>query len=188
MKRLLFALTIACIPISACAPSSESIAIEKPTNDGEARIAKCNSVRDQAKSMEEASGQFARQARANQLNWITAEVKKLYEDGKITVDDWTLFSSSTSKSTTLFKLPGGELDLLMKKIVESGWIKPYLPKDVVELGEKAAMSPSGASYQVNYPECFSDLEFSRIQLLAKLKPSKGVWAERIENPVDLIPY
>ena len=188
MKRLLLALLAVCIPLSACAPSSESIAIEKQITEDEARIAKCNSVRDKAKSMEEASGQLAKQARATQLIWIVSEVKKLYESKKITEGEWTLFSSSTSQSTPLLKLPGGELDLLMKKIVNNGWIKPYLPKEVIELGESAAMSPSGASYQVNYPECFSDIEFSGIQLFAKLKPSKGVWAERIENPIDLIPY
>ena len=187
MKRLAIGLLIASITLSACAPNPQSISVDKLITEDEARIAKCDSVREKAKSMDETSGRLAKQARARQLVWITEEVKKLHIDGRVSKVEWKLFTDSISQDSPLLKLPGGELDSLMQKIVANGWIRPYLPKDVVELGEQAAMSPSGASHQVKYPECFSAIDFSAIQLLANLKLSKGVWADRIENPVDLIP-
>jgi hypothetical protein len=75
----------------------------------------------------------------------------------------------------------------MQRVVDNGYIKPYLPKNVVELGTKAALSPSSADYQIDFPQCFSEIEFSGIKMLADISPSKGVWSDKIGNPMDLIP-
>jgi hypothetical protein len=84
-------------------------------------------------------------------------------------------------------MPGGELETLMKKLVNRGYLNGYLPSNVIELGEKAFLS-SGESYkfQLEHKECYSDFENETTESLAKLK-IKSAWAQRVENPVDLVP-
>ena len=144
-------------------------------------------MRKKATEISEYSSKLVIEARTLQRIWITEEMNKLKESEKISLEEYDLFSLHVQSEITPPIWPGGELDLLMKKVVTKGYIKPYLPRNVVDLGTKAALSPNSAKYQVDYPECFSEIEFDGIKLLAELTPNKGVWGNKVENPADLIP-
>jgi hypothetical protein len=175
------------LTLTSCGVSEEDVAIDKQIAADQARVAKCDEVRAKSKEITDYSSNLVKEARRAQLTWITDEMNTLKESGKISMAEWEVFSQYIKPGITPPKMPGGELDLLMQKIVAKGYIRPYLPKEVVELGTKAALSPNSASYEVGFPECFSDIEFAGIKMLADLAPVKGVWGDKVENPVDLIP-
>lgn len=173
--------------LTSCGTSEEGLAIDKQIAADQARVAKCDEMRAKSKEISEYSSNLVKEARRIQLVWITNEMSVLKESGKISSTEWEIFSQFIKPGITPPKMPGGELDLLMKKVVARGYIRPYLPKEVVELGTKAALSPNSASYEVGFPECFSDIEFAGIEMMADLAPVKGVWGDKVENPADLIP-
>jgi hypothetical protein len=175
------------LTLTACGVSEEDVAIDKQIAADQARVAKCDEVRAKSKEITDYSSNLVKEARRAQLTWITDEMNTLKESGKISIAEWEVFSQYIKPGITPPKMPGGELELLMKKVVAKGYIRPYLPKEVVELGTKAALSPNSASYEVGFPECFSDIEFAGIKMLADLEPVKGVWGNKVENPSDLIP-
>ena len=188
MKRTLAVLTaLLCLTLTGCGQSKEDLAIQKQIAADQARVAKCDAMRAKAKEMSDYSSNLVKEARQRQLTWITNEMKRLKDSGKISAADWSVFSVYAKPGITPPKIPGGDIDLLMKRVVNQGLISPYLPKDVVDLGTKAALSPNSATYEVNFPECFSEVEFIGIKMLADLKPQKGTWADRIVNPTNLIP-
>jgi hypothetical protein len=183
----LVAVTLLSFSLTSCGTSEEDLAIDKQIAADQARVAKCDEVRAKSKEISDYSSNLVKEARRIQLVWITNEMTLLKESGKISATEWEVFSQYIKPGITPPKMPGGELEQLMKKVVAKGYIKPYLPKEVVELGTKAALSPNSASYEVGFPECFSDIEFAGIKMLADLEPVKGVWGNRVENPSDLIP-
>lgn len=164
------------------------MAIDAQIKADQERIARCDAMRAKSKEISDYSSGLVKEARQIQLAWITDVMTRLKDSGKISSNDWEVFSQYNVPGITPPKMPGGELDLLMRRVVAEGHIRPYLPKEVVDLGTKAALSPNSASYEVDFPECFSDIEFAGIKMLAELKPVKGAWANKVENPVDLIPY
>ena len=186
MKRV-FSFLVASIVLTGCAASAENVAIDEEIAKNIARLEKCDKVEIKAAEISEASSKLAKEAKRLQLVWIIDEMQKLKDSGKITQSEWVTFSEYIDARIPPPKFPGSDLDLLMQKVVQNGYIEPYLPENVVALGTKAALSPSSADYQVKFPECFSDIEFSGIKMLADLTPIKGIWADRIENPMDLIP-
>lgn len=184
---VILAACLLALTLTSCGVSEEDVAIEKQIAADQARVAKCDEVRAESKKITEYSSNLVKEARRAQLKWITDEMTTLKELGKISITEWEVFAQYIKPGITPPKMPGGELELLMRKVVEKGYIRPYLPKEVVELGTKAALSPNSASYEVGFPECFSDIEFAGIKMLADLPPVKGVWGNKVENPVDLIP-
>jgi hypothetical protein len=183
----LIVVTLLCFSLASCGTSEEDLAIDKQIAADQARVAKCDEMRAKSKEISEYSSNLVKEARRIQLVWITNEMSVLKESGKISSTEWEIFSQFIKPGITPPKMPGGELDLLMKKVVARGYIRPYLPKEVVELGTKAALSPNSASYEVGFPECFSDIEFAGIEMMADLAPVKGIWGDKVENPADLIP-
>jgi hypothetical protein len=173
--------------LTSCGTSEENLAIDNQIAADQERITKCDAMRAKSKEISDYSSNLVKEARRIQLVWITNEMSALKESGKISSTEWEVFSQYIKPGITPPKMPGGELELLMKKVVAKGYIKPYLPKEVVELGTKAALSPNSASYEVGFPECFSDIEFAGIEMMADLAPVKGVWGDKVENPSDLIP-
>jgi hypothetical protein len=185
MKR--FTALAICLVLTGCGVSTEDVAIDREIAASKARIEKCDAMRTKAKEMKDYTSNLVKEARALQLVWIKEEMGKLKDSGKISSDDWNLFSEYVKPGLTPPKIPGGELDLLMKRVVAKGYIRPYLPKDVVALGTEASLSPSVAEYQIGFPECFGEIELSGLKMLADLGPVKGIWGDRVENPADLIP-
>jgi len=183
----LIVITLLSFSLTSCGTSEEDLAIDKQIAADQVRVAKCDEMRAKSKEISDYSSNLVKEARRIQLVWITNEMSALKESGKISSTEWEVFSQFIKPGITPPKMPGGELELLMKKVVAKGYIKPYLPKEVVELGTKAALSPNSASYEVGFPECFSDIEFAGIKMMADLAPVKGVWGDKVENPSDLIP-
>ena len=173
--------------LTSCGTSEEGLAIDKQIAADQARVAKCDEMRAKSKEISDYSSNLVKEARRIQLAWITNEMNLLRESEKISNAEWEVFSQYIKPGITPPKMPGGELELLMKKVVAKGYIRPFLPREVVELGTKAALSPNSASYEVGFPECFSDIEFAGIEMMADLAPVKGVWGDKVENPADLIP-
>jgi hypothetical protein len=182
-----FSILAICLTLTGCGVNAESVAIDKEIAASKERIVKCDAMRAKVKEIDDYSSNLVKEARALQLIWITEEMGKLRDSRKISEEDWNLFSLYVKPGITPPKIPGGELDLLMKQVVTKGYIPPYLPRDVVDLGTKAALSPNSAAYQVGFPECFSEIEFLGIKMLAELEPVKGVWGNKVDNPTDLIP-
>ena len=176
-----------CFLLTACGVNPEDVAIDNQIAADQERITKCDAMREKSKEISDYSSSLVKEARRIQLVWITNEMTVLKESGKISNTDWEVFSQYIKPGITPPKMPGGELELLMKEVVAKGYIRPYLPKEVVELGTKAALSPKSASYEIGFPECFSDIEFAGIEMMADLAPVKGVWGDKVENPSDLIP-
>jgi len=183
----LIVITLLSLSLTSCGTSEEDLAIDNQIAADQQRIIKCDAMRAKSKEISDYSSNLVKEARRIQLVWITNEMGALKESGKISSTEWEVFSLYIKPGITPPKMPGGELELLMKKVVAKGYIKPYLPKEVVELGTKAALSPNSASYEVGFPECFSDIEFAGIEMMADLVPVKGVWGDKVENPSDLIP-
>lgn len=186
-RFLVTSLLSTCFLVTACGVNSEDVAIDNQITAAQERIAKCDAMRAKSKEISDYSSNLVKEARRIQLVWITNEMSDLKESGKISAAEWEVFSQYIKPGITPPKMPGGELELLMKKVVAKGYMRPYLPKEVVELGTKAALSPNSASYEVGFPECFSDIEFAGIEMMADLKPLKGVWGDKVANPADLIP-
>ena len=186
-KSLTIIIALVTFTLTGCGETKEDLAIQRQIAADQARVAKCDAMRAKAKEMSDYSSNLVKEARSLQLVWITNEMKRLKDSGKISAADWDVFSVYTKPGITPPKIPGGDIDLLMKRVVNQGLIKPYLPKEVVDLGSKAALSPNSATYEVNFPECFSEVEFIGIKMLADLKPQKGVWGNKLANPSDLIP-
>ena len=183
----LIVLILLSFSLTSCGTSEEDLALDVQIAADQARVAKCDEMRAKSKEISDYSSNLVREARRMQLVWITNEMSVLKEAGKISTIEWEVFSQYIKPGITPPKMPGGELDVLMKKVVAKGYIRPYLPKEVVDLGIEASLSPNSASYEVGFPECFSDIEFAGIEMMADLAPVKGVWGNKIENPADLIP-
>ena len=188
MSRFLITSVVStCFLLTACGVNPEDVAIDNQIAADQERITKCDAMRAKSKEMSDYSSNLVKEARRIQLDWITSEMSLLKESGKVSAAEWEVFSQYIKPGITPPKMPGGELELLMKKVVAKGYIRPFLPKEVVDLGTEASLSPNSASYEIGFPECFSDIEFAGIKLLADLVPVKGVWGNKVENPADLIP-
>jgi hypothetical protein len=138
--------------------------------------------------MDEFSASLVRQANELQQNWITLEMINLNNLGKISDNELEIFNNQIRTDIPPPPaFPGGEFYELMEKVVNKGYIKPYLPKEVVEIGERAALSPKSVAYKIGYPECFSEFEYEMFVSLAEvIKPTKGAWADK-KTPTELVP-
>jgi hypothetical protein len=183
----LIVITLLCFSVTSCGTTEEDLVIDKEFAAEQARVAKCDVMRAESKEISDYSSNLVKEARRLQLVWITNEMLLLKESDKISAAEWEVFSQYIKPGIPLREMPGGELELLMKKMVAKGYISSYLPNEVVDLGTKASLSPNSASYEIGFPECFSDIAFAGLRLLADLEPIKGVWGDKVENPSDLIP-
>lgn len=183
---LLLVLTLG---LSGCGSvdSEEPMATPKPLNSIEAKIERCRAIDDQAEEINNRGSALVKEARALQLIWISEKMQEFLDTGKITRAEFQTFSDSVIPGNLEPRMPGGDLETLMKKLVNRGYLSGYLPSNVIELGEKAALS-SGEShkFKLKHKECYSDFENELTESLAKLK-IKSAWAQRRENPVDLVP-
>jgi hypothetical protein len=148
---------------------------------------KCKIVKSEGERLDKINSDLVAEARKLQRIWIIGEMSELKSEGKISKVDWEVFASYTDPGDGLPKLPFGEIESLMKRVVNAGYIRPYLPENVVALGTQAARNESRSDYLINYPECLSDVEYDIVKLVASLPPTKGAWGNKVENPVDLIP-
>ena len=187
MKRIIFVF-LACLTVSSCGINPDDVALDKQIAADKARVSKCDEISRNAKKIDEYSTNLVKEAKRLQLVWIVEEMRLLRESNKITSQEWQAFLDNTKPGINPPRFAGGELDLLMKKVVALGYIEPYLPEDVVKLGMAAAESPSSAVYELNYPECLSEFEYNLRKEFAKLEKTKGVWADKVENPLDLVPW
>lgn len=167
--------------------NSASASVESTPDPVQDKIRKCQQVRAEGERLDNQSAALVEKARSLQMVWIKREMTRLHETGKISDLEWQVFSDYVDVGDGTPKIPLGAIDTLMKKIVNAGYIKPYLPKEVVDVGTLAATSPRSSNYLVKFPECFDALEFSVIKSMAELPPVKGVWGNRLENPIQLIP-
>jgi hypothetical protein len=187
MKRIIFVL-ITCLTLSACGINPDDAALDKQIAADKARVSKCDEISRNAKKIDEYSTNLVKEAKRLQLVWITEEMRLLRESNKITSQEWDTFYENTKPGINPPRFTGGELDLLMKRVVALGYIEPYLPEDVVKLGTAAAESPSSMDYELNYPECFSEFEYNLKKEIASLEKTKGVWADKVENALELVPW
>ena len=184
--RLLLLIPIL-IFVTSCAPDPTTVAINEQIKKDQERVSKCNEVQKVANEMDELSADLVRQAKQLQLNWIYQEIVNLHSSGKITNDDLVTFNNQITVDIPPPPiLPGGKFYELMEKVVNKGYIKPYFPKEVVEIGERAALSPNSASYKIGFPECFSEIEYEMFKSFAELEPTKGAWANK-QRPTALLP-
>ena len=177
------------IVLSGCGSvdSEEPIASPKPLNSIEAKIERCRAIDDQAEEISNRGSALVKEARALQLIWITDKMQEFLDTGKITRAEFQTFSDAVIPGNLEPRMPGGELETLMKKLVNRGYLNGYLPSNVIEVGEKAALSSGeSAKFKLEHKECYSDFENELTESLAKLK-IKSAWAQRVENPVDLVP-
>ena len=173
--------------LTGCSANPETVAIREQIEKDENRIKKCNEVRAKAQELDDVSAALVVEARQKQLAWITDEMSKLKASGKISTAEWDVFSNFVDVGDGTPKLAIGDINNLMNRIVKAGYIELYLPKEVVDIGTKAAQSPSSSDYLVNFPECFDELEFSVIQSLANLPPTNGAWGDKLKFPIELLP-
>ena len=161
--------------------------VEASKTQEQIKIEKCQQVRTEGERLDKVATNYVNQARNLQRTWIIGEMTTLKNTGKISDSEWKVFSDYVDNSTGVPKLPLGEIITLMNKVVRLGYIQPYLPKNVVELGTKAALGQSSSDYYAQYPECFTDLENSVYQTFADTPKTKGAWGRRLESPIELIP-
>jgi hypothetical protein len=166
---------------------SETTSEQEIANGAVSQAKKCAVIQREGDLLDQRNANLVIKARELQMLWIKSEMLKLHSDKKITDQEYSVFTDYVAVGDGTPKLPFGDIENLMKKVVRSGYIKPYLPKDVISLGQEAATNPTSADYLVDFPECFNDLEFSVIESLAGLSQNKGAWANKIEDPVSLIP-
>jgi hypothetical protein len=168
-------------------PRNTSSEAEPVFNPNELKWQKCQSVRAEGARLDKVGADLANEAKELQLVWITDEMSKLRDTKKISPAEWKIFSDYVAVDDGLPKFPNNEISSVMQKVVDLGYIEPYLPKNVVDLGTRAALSPKSADYLVGFPECFNELEYSVLESVASLNPVKGAWGNRIEFPFQLIP-
>jgi hypothetical protein len=168
-------------------PRNTSSEAEPVFNPNQLKWQRCQSVRAEGARLDKVGADLANEAKALQLVWITDEMSKLRDTKKISPAEWKIFSDYVAVGDGLPKFPNNEISSLMQKVVDLGYIEPYLPKNVVDLGTRAALSPKSANYLVGFPECFNELEYSVLESFASLTPVKGAWGNRIEFPFQLIP-
>jgi hypothetical protein len=165
----------------------EPISTPKPLSSAEARAMKCFEIDKQAEEISNRGSALVKEARALQLIWITEKMQEFLDTNKITREEFQTFSDAVTPGNLEPRMPGGELETLMKKLVNRGYLNGYLPSNVIEVGEKAALSSGeSAKFKLEHKECYSDFENELTESLAKLK-IKSAWAQRVENPVDLVP-
>lgn len=185
-KRVLLLIPIL-ISVSSCAPDPTTVAINEEIKKSQERVSKCSEVQKVADEMDKFSADLVRQAKQLQKNWIYQEIVNLHSSGKISDNELEIFNNQIRTDIPPPPaLPGGEFYELMEKVVNKGYVKPYRPKEVVEIGERAALSPKSVIYKIGYPECFSELEYGMLVSLAELKPTKGAWADKL-RPTELLP-
>jgi hypothetical protein len=187
MRQKLLLLIPILILVTSCAPDPTTVAINEQINRDQERVSKCSEMQKVADEMDDFSAGLVRQAKELQRNWITQEMVNLNNSGKISDNELEIFNDQLRTDRPLPPvLPGGEFYELMEKVVKKGYIKPYLPKEVVEIGERAALSPKSVIYKIGFPECFSELEYGMLNSLAALKPTKGAWSDKL-SPSGLLP-
>jgi hypothetical protein len=187
MRQRLLLLIPILIFVSSCAPDATTVAINEQIKKDQERVSKCSEVENVADDMDEFSASLVRQAKELQRKWITQEMINLHSSGKISDNELEVFNNQLRTDRPFPPvLPGGEFYELMEKVVKKGYIKPYLPKEVVEIGERAALSPKSVIYKIGFPECFSELEYGMLNSLAALKPTKGAWSDKL-SPSGLLP-
>jgi hypothetical protein len=186
IKRIVFLVPMLVLIVS-CAPDPTSVAINEQIQKDIDRVSKCADVRNKADEIDNSRAELVSQAKELQRNWIKEEMLELNNSGRISDDELEIFNNQIRTDVPPKPaFPGSDIYELMNKLVVKGYIKPYLPKEVVAIGESVALSPSSASYKIGFPECFSDLENEMFKSLSELKPSKGVWASK-KSPMELIP-
>jgi len=174
--------------VASCSPDPNTVAINEQIKKDQERVSKCGEVQRVANEMDEFSAGLVRQAKELQRKWITQEIVNLHSSGKISDNELEAFNNQIRTDIPPPPaFPGGEFYELMEKVVNKGYIKPYLPKEVVEIGERAALSPKSVAYKIGYPECFSEFEYEMFVSLAEvIKPTKGAWADK-KTPTELVP-
>lgn len=177
------------ILVASCSPDPNTVAINEQIKKDQERVIKCSEVKAVADEMDEYSAGLVRKANALQRNWITQKIINLHSSGKISDNELEIFNNQIrTDRPPPPAFPGGEFYELIKKVVNKGYIKPYLQKEVVEIGERAALSPKSVSYKIGYPECFSEFEYEMFVSLAEvIKPTKGAWADK-KTPTELLPW
>lgn len=186
MSRFVSVLSLALI-LSGCGINPDDIALSNQIEADVKRVARCDEMRANVQRINNYSANLVKEAKRLQMAWIIQEMQILKDEKKITENEWQTFLESTKPGVTAPRFPGSALDKLMKRVVSLGYIKPYLPQEVVTLGEEASKSPSGLTYELGFPECFSDFELQLKRKIAKSEKLKSIWGERIENPLDLLP-
>jgi len=174
--------------VASCSPDPNTVAINEQVKKDQERVSKCNEVKRVADEMDEYSADLVRQAKELQRNWITQKMINLHSSGKISDNELEIFNNQIRTDVPPKPaLPGGEFYELMEKVVDKGYLKPYLQKEAVEIGERAALSPKSVTYKIGYPECFSEFEYEMYVSLAEvIKPTKGAWADK-KTPTELVP-
>jgi hypothetical protein len=167
--------------------TSKTVVATTSPSAQELKFQKCQDVRAEGIRLEKNAADLVAKARALQKVWIVGEMTKLRDSGKISREEWTIFSNYLNSSDGVPQAPLGKIIDLMNKVVRLGYIKPYLPANVVDVGSKAALSKSSSDYYVKFPECFSDLENKMYKSLAELPQTKGAWARKLDSPIELIP-
>lgn len=166
--------------------STGTNSVNAPTGQ-EIKNQNCQKVRAEGERLDRASAELVAEAKRLQRVWIIQEMSKLKDQGKITPKEWDDFSTFMTKSMGASKIPILEVMHLMDKVVKNGYIKLYLPQNVVKVGTQAALSKSSSDYYVNYPECFSEVDNEMHKLVSELPESKGAWARKLDSAFELIP-
>ena len=159
----------------------------KEKSPSQLALEKCQNVRAEGKKLDDARSEIVAEARTLQRVWIVNEMSTLRDEGKITTNEWKYFSSYLSNPLSESGLALLEVIDLMDKVVSSGYIKSYLPKNVVEVGSKIRLMKSSSDYYLDYPECFSDVENDLYKMISELPEIKDGWGRKLESPMDLIP-
>lgn len=150
-------------------------------------LEKCQKVRTEGERLDKVSANLVAEAKKLQRIWIIQEMSNLKDEGKITPSEWKTFSDYMSKPLGESATHILEVIDLLDKVVKNGYIKPYLPQNVVKVGNQAAQSESSSNYYVNFPECFSKIDYDMYKLVADIPKSRGTWARKLESSFELIP-
>lgn len=164
-----------------------TIETTKSLTPEELKNEKCKKVRVEGEKLDKVTADLVADAKRLQRVWIVNEMSKLKDEGKITQTEWGNFYTYTSKPISESRIPILEVARLMDKVVKNGYIKPFLPQNVVEMGTRAALSMSSSDYYVNYPECFSEIDNEMYKRMSELPRTKGAWGKKLESSFQLIP-
>ena len=169
--------------------NSEQTAQTSTTKKSPQEIAleRCQEVRAEGERLDKINSDFVTEAKKLQRVWIIDEMTALRDSGKITAAEWKSFSDYMFKPLSESNMPLLEVIDLMDKVVKFGYIKLYLPSNVVEVGSKAASGESSSDYYVDYPECFSDFDNDMHKLISELPQVKGTWERKLDSPMELLP-
>jgi hypothetical protein len=166
-------------------PTTQTSSTEKSPN--EIALERCKEVRIEGNRLDKARAEMLAEARSLQREWIISEMSSLRKAGKISQAEWGNFSNYMENSLSDSGVNLLEVFDLMDKVVELGYIKLYLPKNVVEVGSRIYASQSSSDYYLSYPECFSDADNQIYKMISEIPEIQNGWGRKLESPMDLIP-